>query len=372
MKTIILAAIIIIIAFVSIKVYTQTKEELFIELRKTRSELNSSEENLLGLYEKYPLYQINGEIEDNSDNLSVIRVWGTAVPLNSDYNSYGALLKKGNIVIQNPNKENVKLNSYVSGAHYFIQKKYGKNKLGGDVPIFIYGDKPADIIAEEKRINNINNKFIPIRNKYLNIVLKTKYDFLNEKVFNENFLDEIKILDSFKKMVIGSNVEELARLGGIKYETANIDLFIFAKDGVIVFTDKEKIIAITFVLQNELMKKYFSLFRKYEITDYKLNTFPLIVKKRVSTLLSKLYTIEQIQNLKEYPELHHFTLKSDVKKTFIKRNIENDNEYYITCRKDDDIIDFISITLFNQSVARINYDLFPLYLTKADSDGLIE
>src|ERR1035437_68598 len=346
MKTIILAAIIIIIAFVSIKVYTQTKEELFIELRKTRSELNSSEENLLGLYEKYPLYQINGEIEDNSDNLSVIRVWGTAVPLNSDYNSYGALLKKGNIVIQNPNKESVKLNSYVSSAHYFIQKKYGKNKLGGDVPIFIYGDKPADIIAEEKRINNINNKFIPIRNKYLNIVLKTKYDFLN--------------------------VEELARLGGIKYETANIDLFIFAKDGVIVFTDKEKIIAITFVLQNELMKQYFSLFRKYEITDYKLNTFPLIVKKRVSTLLSKLYTIEQIQNLKEYPELQHFTLKSDVKKTFIKRNIENDNEYYITCRKDDDIIDFISITLFNQSVARINYDLFPLYLTKADSDGLIE
>lgn len=148
---------------ISEQIIGQNLEEIQSSISKKVITVNQMIDELNSLENKYPKFQINGEINDRDRDLSVLQVWGTAIPLNNDYNSYGTQLEKGNIVIKNPEKDKINYNYYVSGIHYFIEKSYGKNALGVEVPVYIYGDIP-NLFAQSK-INSLRKDISEIKNQ---------------------------------------------------------------------------------------------------------------------------------------------------------------------------------------------------------------
>jgi len=145
----------------------QNLDEIQTTISQKVTTVNQMIDELNSLENKYPKFWITGEITDRDRDLSVLQVWGTAIPLNNDYNSYGTQLEKGNIIVKNPEKDKINYNYYASGVHYFIKKSYGKNAFGVDVPVFIYGDIP-NIVAQRK-INSLRKDIADIENQLVSL-----------------------------------------------------------------------------------------------------------------------------------------------------------------------------------------------------------
>lgn len=114
---------------------------------KTDYELISSEN---------PEFNIQGEIEDRSRKGLYIR--GEAYPINANPNVYGTLLDTGNIYILSYDQNKINAYFYVSRGHYLIKRGSGKNYFGQEVPVWIYGDKPENLINIEKKLNQLKKQ----------------------------------------------------------------------------------------------------------------------------------------------------------------------------------------------------------------------
>jgi hypothetical protein len=107
--------------------------------------------------------RILGNIKDFG-NEGDISVWGIATPLSRDIHAKGALLRESNIRILNPHKANIEYSSYINGRHSFLWVDMGYNSLGGQVPIYVYGENPN--ASEIIKANGDRDKIIGLAHRY--------------------------------------------------------------------------------------------------------------------------------------------------------------------------------------------------------------
>lgn len=127
---------------------SSTPRDLKQQLAETEEKLIASQKRLEQLLVDHPEVRINGKITDR--NRDSLQVWGSAVTTGDNRNVFGGLVAEGNIIVLNPHSEN-NTGIYYNGIHYFQNKTVGKNALGSEVPVWIYGDMPPEILLESKK-----------------------------------------------------------------------------------------------------------------------------------------------------------------------------------------------------------------------------
>lgn len=118
------------------------------QLAEAEEKLIASQKRLEQLLVDHPEVRINGKITDRERDSLQVR--GSAYTTGEDRNVFGGWIAEGNIVVLNPTPEH-NYGTYYSGIHYFHNKTVGKNAFGTQVPVWVYGDMPPEMLLESKK-----------------------------------------------------------------------------------------------------------------------------------------------------------------------------------------------------------------------------
>lgn len=102
--------------------------------------IGSAEAAVSRILNRHPVYTINGEIKDWSEE--AIQVWGYAIGEQGE----GFAPQPTNIVVIGYDKGQAGQGGYTHyyGQHYFIEKMSGSGYFGQSVPVRVYGPNPPD------------------------------------------------------------------------------------------------------------------------------------------------------------------------------------------------------------------------------------
>ena len=206
--------IIFIIIFVS-ECFSQTIKEYEAKLKVCEEEINKLDKAVLNISSNFKSFKIRGKIEDRDEDFTFIHVWGIAVPIDENYNTYGTLLEESNIFIFNPKKDKINYNYYDGGIHYFREKKYGKNAFGMKVPIYVYGDI---FLRDKQELTLLEAKKKELLSEKSQILMKLEKERIRKKIKSEfNYITNLNV---------NSNTynELISRIGKIKMIQFKIDI----------------------------------------------------------------------------------------------------------------------------------------------------
>lgn len=97
----------------------------------------------------------------------LILVWGKALPhAGTDPRTFGVLFQESNITVLNPNQQRIVPSHYTGGLHYFIRKDSGPNAFGASVPVWVYGDRPANLKSAENRRDEVIRRYNDLEAQY--------------------------------------------------------------------------------------------------------------------------------------------------------------------------------------------------------------
>lgn len=117
-------------------------------------------EDLRAYYEDYPLFTVMGSIEDRSEDS--LQLWGKTlqVKLPGMKEHWAQRMQDANLVVLEPD-DNSGLPHY-QGRHYFLKKTSGKNRMGAEVPVLVFGPVKKSVQAKidkaQKRYDDIDSQ----------------------------------------------------------------------------------------------------------------------------------------------------------------------------------------------------------------------
>jgi hypothetical protein len=116
---------------------------------------SDAQSGLSAVQQQYPAFYIQGEINDVGDGSS-ITVYGTAMSGTAGANTPGWQMEDGNIMILSPKQDEV---DYISNFFYgkdlfYVETVYGKNRLGGEVPVKIYTYAKEQVLVDAESLVN--------------------------------------------------------------------------------------------------------------------------------------------------------------------------------------------------------------------------
>jgi orotate phosphoribosyltransferase-like protein len=140
------------------------------EYQTSLKKQHSAEASLENIKNQYPIFMVMGEVK----TWKPFMLWGGAFSSQASYSHIGQRPANSNILIENPDQNKVMYGQYVQGYHYFKRVTTGKGIFGQDVPIYVYGSKPAGITNAENKVNAEKKKVNSAISKITSYV-DTKY-----------------------------------------------------------------------------------------------------------------------------------------------------------------------------------------------------
>ncbi|WP_248930078.1 WG repeat-containing protein [Paenibacillus hamazuiensis] len=146
-------------------------------------ELQGSYKDMLDAYKKAadqlnaarhenPPFVLNGLINDNVKDAFVI--FGSSDSSYASGGHPGQHSDYSNIAIENPEEDGKNGGKYL-GIHYYKGQATGKGLLGQDVPIYLFGGPPKEIIAAESKFSATADSFKTAKAELINDI-KQKYE----------------------------------------------------------------------------------------------------------------------------------------------------------------------------------------------------
>jgi len=96
-------------------------------------------------------FTVTGDVTDRTE--TALAVWGFSFPPSRDANVFGAVMgQEGNLVVQNFAANGLAGGRFYRGEHYLVEKRAGKNGFGAEVPVYVFGDAPAELVALREKV----------------------------------------------------------------------------------------------------------------------------------------------------------------------------------------------------------------------------
>lgn len=129
------------------------------QLHATSEALKSIEAEYERLSYRYPTFNVSGEIRGRGE--SSVRVWGVALPSTGDITHLGALVKKGDILVNGVTRlKNPSF--YTREGLFFVDKMTGEITSDEAVPMRVYSTQPPPArAATEQEFDRLRNEMKP-------------------------------------------------------------------------------------------------------------------------------------------------------------------------------------------------------------------
>ena len=88
------------------------------------------------------MFKIVGEVIDRDRDKLIL--FGKAIPMGGNMDTYGAVLRDASLVVMNPQVQGMP-RKYV-GDHHFLRKTKGVNAYNAPVPVWVYGGLPKPVL----------------------------------------------------------------------------------------------------------------------------------------------------------------------------------------------------------------------------------
>jgi tetratricopeptide (TPR) repeat protein len=116
----------------------------------------TAQNNLANLTKKYVAFSIVGKITDQDLDRKWLIIWGKALPVErTGTTPVGTLVEDGAIQVTSPNEKCISGNTYVYGEHYLTGKTTVKNAFGAEVPAWVYGPAPAELVKTQADVEKL-------------------------------------------------------------------------------------------------------------------------------------------------------------------------------------------------------------------------
>lgn len=146
-------------------------------LKTAAIKLHKEQDHVL---ENNPLFTLVGEVKGREEFAT--QIWGRAYVANGGKH-WASGGEERNIVVVNPKDEFNGANFY-KGYHYFVKKDSGKNALGADVPIWIFGPPPpelAEALAKKEEMDQKGTTCLGRKLELVALAQKEKSSSLQEQ-----------------------------------------------------------------------------------------------------------------------------------------------------------------------------------------------
>lgn len=355
-----------LVNFASILASNKAIAKPIIEFQNRAQE---AKKRLVDLESKQTMFLILGKIMDRDEHK--IQVLGEAIPEGRS-NAFGALWEKSNIVVQNPDEGKILGPNYSGGKHYFLRKDYGKNAFGVRMPIWVYGDMPPIVRIEQQNWEELLGQMKQKRLKFFRRILGGRESIAKHKKKAEDAFAELssvlKSLNSFRGFSIGNKQIRLSSIYNLADHFETIGggyYFFFARDGVIIISDGVEVVAITYMLQADVLTQYFPFLRRYGVEESFRSKIPLntpLISRKDLVRRSKRGVVSAINPF--LPELIKIYIKP-------KKNNAKGYEYRFTSLTDGENTAILAVTVLNLKRAGSGLRYLPFASVRADRDPIL-
>ncbi len=304
---------------------------------------------LAAMYEKNPPVRIVGKVQRRAaDSLSI---WGKALPTVTSPRAPGIVLEDKFLTVKKPGK-GITFDQY-AGEHYYLG-----DQGGGE-----YGDAPPHIKDQQALIARLLKEYTRARQRYTGALIRRKYraaDGADPGKLDELFA-ALARMDSYRGFSLGDprdrpekRIPTVLKAGGYHFPVP--------EEGVVVKTGDSEVVALTFLLQPDVLAKYFGFVEEFGLKQayggrLSLNAplAPDVVKKAGWESRETLGA--------DMPELVNVFTRHASKSPEV-------NQYLFLCLSDGKAYDVVAVTIYNPAIATPGSLLFESL--RADRDPIIK
>ncbi len=314
------------------------------DVKAAREHLRSLEKRQRELAGEFTECRVYGEIKDRDNG--VLQLYGQAIPTNGDIRAPGTLLENGNIVIVDPDLNAIAGQYYRPSIHFYAQRTFGKNLFGADVPILHYGPAPAPVKAIVAEIKQARQDYGKARKAAVAASLKNvskKYSTEQGKPLLTALLKQLRTIEDVDGAGLG-DLRPVAEQLGIAPMSVGKGGFVFAKpeSGVVVATSLNQVVGLTFVVQPELLAKYYPWVEQMKFQKTEL-ALPLDVPATEEVAKAVGWNGSSSWPIRS-PEIVDINLS-------VQSGNPEINDYHLLCLTDGERYSLLAVTAFNSKVA---------------------
>lgn len=307
--------------------------------------LRSLEKQQRELAGEFTECRVYGEIKDRDKE--VLQLFGQSIPVNGDIRATGTLLENGNIVVHGYDPSAVAGQFYRPTHHFYMERTFGKNLFGADVPVLHFGPAPEAVKAIAAEIKQARIDYGNARKSAMSAALKKvskKYSTAQGKPLLTALLTQLRTVEDVEGVSFG---DFRTAADGLGLTTMAIGkggfLYVKPEDGTLITANSNQVTALSFVVQPELLAQYFPWVEQLGFKATSL-ALPLDVPP----------TADVAKELKWNASSSWATRSAEIVDFNLSDAANNPelNDYHLLCLTDGERFSLLAVTIYNSSVAQ--------------------
>ncbi len=289
--------------------------------------------------------RVFGEVRDRSKEL--LQLFGQSIPVSGDISATGTMIENGNIVIHGYDQTAIAGQYYRPTHHFYMQRTFGKNAFGVDVPVLHFGPAPEAVKTIAAQIKQARTDYANTRKAATSAALKKvsqKYSTAQGKPLLSAMLNQLRTVDTVDGVTLG---DFRTAADGLGLNTMAIGkggfLYLKPEEGTLIAANANQVTALSFIVQPELLAQYFPWVEQLRFAATSL-ALPLDVPPTVDVAKELNWAASSTWATRS-AEIVDITL-SDV------GNNPELNDYHLLCLTDGERYSLLAVTIYNSNVTQ--------------------